>query len=442
MTLPLKQLSVFGLGYVGSVSAACFARSGWTVAGVDVHEAKVDLILAGKPPVIEKDLGEIIKAEVDSGRLRATTDAREAVLATDISMVCVGTPSRANGSLDTGHLANVCEAIGAALRDKTSYHVVVIRSTIVPGTMRNLVLPTLERVSGKRAGVDFGLANNPEFLRESTAVDDFYKPPKTVIGGVDERSRDAVAALYEGIDAPLILTMIEIAEMVKYADNAWHAIKVAFGNEIGNLCKPLAIDSHAVMDIFCQDRKLNLSPYYLKPGFAFGGSCLPKDLRALVHVGRSLDLSLPLLESVLPSNRSQVERAIEMVVAKERRRVGVLGFSFKAGTDDLRESPLVELVERLIGKGFDLRLYDRNVSLARLVGANQKYIIEKIPHISRIMADRMEDVLEHADVIVIGNNDGAFHDVPSRLRSDQFLIDMVRLPSRGDLGARYDGINW
>jgi GDP-mannose 6-dehydrogenase len=435
MIFPLKRLSVFGLGYVGSVSAACFARNGWNVTGVDVHDAKVELILAGKPPVIEKDLGEIIKSEVDAGRLRAMTDAAVAVLTTDISMVCVGTPSRANGSLDTDHLANVCAAIGTALRDKDDYHVVVIRSTIVPGTMRNLVVPALERASGKKAGVDFGIANNPEFLRESTAVDDFYKPPKTVIGGIDDRARGAVASLYAGIEAPLVLTSIEIAEMVKYADNAWHAIKVAFGNEIGNLCKKLAIDSHAVMDIFCQDQKLNLSPYYLKPGFAFGGSCLPKDLRALIHVGRSLDLNLPLLESVLPSNRQQV-------VARDRRRIGVLGFSFKAGTDDLRESPLVELVERLIGKGFDLRLYDRNVNLARLVGANQKYIIERIPHISRIMTDALDEVLDHAEIVVIGNNDAAFRDVPLKLRSDQILIDMVRLPSRGDLGARYDGINW
>ncbi len=436
------RLSVFGLGYVGCVSAACFARDGHPVIGVDPQRVKTDLINAGKSPIIEPGLEPLIGEAVAAGRLRATADAGEAVAGSDISIVCVGTPSRGNGSLDTGGITRVCEEIGTALARKREPHVVVIRSTVLPGTMRGLVLPTLERASGRKAGEGFGLCNNPEFLRESTAVQDFYNPPKTLIGTLDERSGEAVAALYEGIDAPLVVTSVETAEMVKYADNAWHALKVAFGNEIGNVCKALGIDSHEVMDIFCRDTKLNISPYYLKPGFAFGGSCLPKDLRALLYKAKALDLTLPVLSSVMTSNQEQVERAIRIVTAKGRRRVGVLGFSFKAGTDDLRESPLVELIERLLGKGFDLRLFDHNVNLARLVGANREYILKVIPHIANIMVGSIDEVLAHGEVILIGNNDRRFHDVPGRLRPDQLLVDFVRLPRIDGLAERYDGINW
>ena len=357
-------------------------------------------------------------------------------------MVCVGTPSHANGNLDVRSVIRVCEEIGAALREKADFHVVVIRSTILPGTMHEVILPTLEKASGKTAGVDFGLSNNPEFLREGTAVEDFRNPPKTVVGAMEDRSRDIVAGLYAGIDAPMMCTSVEVAEMVKYTDNAWHALKVAFGNEFGNICKALSIDSHELMDIFCQDTKLNLSPNYLKPGFAFGGSCLPKDLRALTYKARSLDLALPVLESILPSNRVQVDRAIQMITEKGRRKIGVLGFSFKAGTDDLRESPLVELIERLVGKGYDLCLYDSNVNLARVVGANRDYILKTIPHISALMVETLEEVLEHGEVIVIGNGDPKFHDVPSRLKPHQILVDMMRVPGGEELADRYDGINW
>jgi GDP-mannose 6-dehydrogenase len=442
MEQPNMRLSIFGLGYVGSVSAACFAKDGREVVGVDSQQIKVDLINQGKAPIIEAGLSELILEMVTAGRLRATLNAAEAISNSDISMVCVGTPSHANGNLDVNSVVRVCEEIGVALREKADFHVVVIRSTILPGTMREVILPTLETASGKTAGVDFGLSNNPEFLREGTALEDFLNPPKTVVGAIEDRSRDIVVGLYAGIDAPMIRTSVEVAEMVKYIDNSWHALKVAFGNEFGNICKALSIDSHELLDIFCQDTKLNLSPYYLKPGFAFGGSCLPKDLRALTYKARSLDLALPVLESILPSNRVQVDRAIQMITEKGRRKIGVLGFSFKAGTDDLRESPLVELIERLIGKGYDLCLYDSNVNLARVVGANREFILQAIPHLSALMVETLDEVLEHSEVIVIGNGDPNFHDVPSRLKPDQILVDMMRVPSHEGLEGRYDGINW
>ena len=436
------RLSIFGLGYVGSVSAACFAKNGQQVIGVDPQQVKVDFINQGKAPVVETGLEELILEAAESRRLRATTKPAEAVVESDISMVCVGTPSHTNGDLDLSSMVRVCKEIGMALRGKEEFHVVVIRSTIYPGTMRKVILPTLEAASGKIAGKDFGLANNPEFLRESTAVTDFYNPPKTVIGATDDQSKEIIVSLYTGIEAPLICTNIEIAEMIKYADNAWHALKVAFGNEIGNICKALSINSHELMNIFCQDTKLNLSSSYLRPGFAFGGSCLPKDLRALTYKARTLDLNLPVLESILRSNRNQVERAIHTITAKGCRRVGVLGFSFKAGTDDLRESPLVELIERLIGKGFELHLYDRSVSLARITGANREYIMRAVPHISMLMVDTIEEVLERSDIVVIGNADPEFHDVPSRLKNHQTLVDLVGVPGRELLADRYDGINW
>jgi len=436
------KISVFGLGYVGSVSAACLARDGSSVIGVDPQAMKVDMINKGRSPIVEPGLSDVLARAVQEGHLRATASAVEAVRDSDLSMVCVGTPSLPNGNLDLRGLLNACAEIGQAMRETSAYHVVVIRSTMLPGTMRQSVLPALESASGKKAGVDFGLANNPEFLREGSAIADFDHPAKTVIGAIDDRAGDMVTGLYRHLDAPLLHSSIEVAEMVKYADNAFHALKVAFSNEIGNVCKALAIDSHAVMDIFCQDRKLNISPAYLRPGFAFGGSCLPKDLRALSYKAKNLDLSLPVLDSVLASNRQQVERAVQMVLARERHKVGVLGFSFKADTDDLRESPVVEVVERLIGKGLDLRLYDRNVTLARLVGANRDYILRVIPHISRLMVDNPDDVIDHGEVIVIGNGDPQFRDILGRLRPEQYVLDMVRVPNRGQLNGHYDGINW
>ena len=437
------RISIFGLGYVGAVSAGCLARDGHTVIGVDPYQPKVDLINEGKTPVIEKDIGEIMQQAVAAGLLRATQDVRQAVFDSDISLICVGTPSQANGSLDLKYVRKVCEEIGAALREKDAFHVVVARSTMLPGSMRSIVIPVLEEFSGKRAGVDFGVCNNPEFLRESTSVYDYYHPPKTVIGETDSSAGDMLASLYAHLDAPLIRTSVETAEMVKYTDNVWHALKVGFSNEIGNICKAVGIDGHEVMDIFCKDTKLNLSPYYMKPGFAFGGSCLPKDVRALTYKARASDIDVPIMNAILPSNQRQIEKGLAMITAKDSRKVGILGFSFKAGTDDLRESPLVELIERLIGKGYDIRLYDRNVKIACLVGANRDYILNHIPHISKLMVNSIEEVVGHADTIVIGNGSEEFRAVAEHIPSGKSVVDLVRISSRrSSLDGVYDGICW
>jgi len=436
------KLSVWGLGYVGTVSAGCLAQEGHEVIGVDSEPTKVDLISEGKSPIIEKDIGAIIERQVAAGRLSATTDAAVGVGWADLFLICVGTPSRGNGDIELKYVRRVCEEIGTALRNHEGAPVVVIRSTMLPGTMRNVVIPTLEACSGRRAGEEFGVCINPEFLREGTAVDDFFNPPKTVIGELNRASGDLLASLYAQVAAPLIRTDIETAEMVKYADNAWHALKVGFANEIGHLCKELEVDSHRVMDIFCQDTKLNLSPYYLKPGFAFGGSCLPKDLRALLYKAKTLDVSLPILAAILPSNEQQIERAVRTVIEKGSKKIGILGFSFKAGTDDLRESPMVELTERLIGKGYDLRVYDANVALAAIHGANRDYILNHIPHISRLMTRSIDEVLDHADTIVIGNAAPEFRDVPRRVTDGQIVVDFVRITDSRSVSGIYEGICW
>jgi GDP-mannose 6-dehydrogenase len=436
------KICVLGLGYVGAVSAGLLAKEGHEVIGVDPERAKVDLINAGRSPIIEKDLNETIATQVAAGRLRASTAVEDAVRHTDLALVCVGTPSQANGGIDLRYVRRVCEQIGAALATHPGAPVVVMRSTLLPGTMREVVIPTLEKFSGKRAGEEFGLCVNPEFLREGTAVHDYHHPPKTVIGEVNRASGDVLANLYSKIPGPVIRTDIETAEMVKYADNCWHALKVGFANEVGSLCKAVGVDAHKVMDIFCQDRKLNLSRYYLKPGFAFGGSCLPKDLRALLYKAKTLDVQLPILASVLPSNQLQVERGVQAIVEKGAKRIGILGFSFKAGTDDLRESPMVEVTERLIGKGYDLRVYDRNVSLACLHGANRDYILNRIPHISRLMVPAIDDVLAHAQTIVIGNASPEFADVPRRIGEGQTIIDFVRICDSRSIAGVYEGICW
>jgi GDP-mannose 6-dehydrogenase len=436
------RISVFGLGYVGVVSAACLAKDGHDVVGVDSSQVKVDLVASGRAPIIEKDLGDTIERAVKDERLISTTNAIKAIDASEVSLICVGTPSQLNGNLDLTYVRRVCEQIGAALRTKPGFHVVVARSTMLPGSMRTVVIPTLEEFSGKKAGVDFGVCINPEFLREGTAVHDYYHPPKIVIGEINARSGEVLVALYGSLDAPRVRTNIETAEMVKYTDNVWHALKVGFANEIGNICKSLGIDGYQVMEVFCKDTKLNLSPYYLKPGFAFGGSCLPKDVRALTYKARSLDLHLPILNAILPSNDRQIERGLQLIMGKQNRKVGVLGFSFKAGTDDLRESPVVEVIERLIGKGYELRLYDRNVKLASLVGANRDYILNRIPHISRLMTDTIDEILATSQTIVIGNGSSEFDDVMERIRPDQVVVDFVRLRNVPDSRDRYDGICW
>jgi len=436
------KISIFGLGYVGTVSAGCLASAGHEVIGVDPVHTKVDLISRGQSPIIEADIAEIIAAAAKAGRLRATEDSGQAIRQTELSFVCVGTPSQANGNLDLRYIRRICEQIGEALKTKTARHTVVIRSTILPGTMHQIVIPTLEEFSGKRAGADFGVCSNPEFLREGSAVKDFRSPPKTVIGELDKASGDLLAQLYEKLDAPLIRTDLRTAEMIKYVDNSWHALKIGFANEIGNLSKAFHVDAHEVMRIFCEDRKLNISPAYLMPGFAFGGSCLPKDLRALAYQAKTLDLQLPILTSILPSNEMQISRGLELITARGHTRVGVLGFSFKAGTDDLRESPMIEIIERLIGKGYDLRIYDRNVNIASLVGANRDFILNHIPHISKLMVGDIDAVLKHAQTVVIGNKDPDFKEVPERLNDGQFLVDFVRVREGRSKNGNYDGICW
>ena len=435
------KISIFGLGYVGVVSAGCLARGGHRVIGVDPNRTKVDLVNAGVSPIIEKDIGEMIAASVADRQLTATTSVQEAVAQTDLSLICVGTPSQMNGNLDLTYVRRVCEEIGAALAAKDGFHVVVGRSTMLPGTMRGVVIPTLEQYSGKVAGIGFGVCSNPEFLREGTAVYDYAHPPKTVIGETDARAGQVLVDLYAGIDAPLVRTDVETAEMVKYADNTWHALKVTFANEIGNICKAVGIDGQRVMDIFCRDTKLNLSAYYMKPGFAFGGSCLPKDVRALTYKARSLDVDTPVLNAILPSNQCQVDRAIDLITRRGKRKIGVLGFAFKAGTDDLRESPMVDVIEHLIGKGYELRIYDRNVHLASLTGANRDYILNHIPHISRLMVETLEQVTSFAEVLVVGNGASEFREPTARPRPGQSVVDLVRVSDAAS-GGDYEGICW
>jgi len=430
------------LGYVGTVSAGCLASDGHKVIGVDPVHPKADLINKGRSPIVEAEISEIISSTVNAGRLRATDDSAHTIRETELSFVCVGTPSQANGNLDLRYILRICEQIGEALKSKTARHTVVLRSTILPGTMRKIVIPTLEEFSGKKAGVDFGVCNNPEFLREGSAVKDFRCPPKTVIGELDQASGDILETLYEKLEAPLIRTNLEAAEMVKYVDNSWHALKIGFANEIGNLCKSLDLDAHQVMKIFCQDRKLNISPAYLVPGFAFGGSCLPKDLRALSYQAKMHDLHLPILTSILPSNEMQIARGLQLITGKGHTRVGILGFSFKAGTDDLRESPLIEIIERLLGKGYDLRIYDKNVSVASLLGANRDFILNRIPHISKLMVGDIDTVLNHAQTVVVGNKDPDFDKIPAKLRDGQVLIDFVRIIEGKSINGNYEGICW
>lgn len=442
----MADISIFGLGYVGSVSAACLSDLGNRIIGVDVSPIKIDTINSGRSPIIEEGLEELVARGVSDGRLSATADVFAAVSETDISMICVGTPSNANGSLDLGAVQRVSENIGTALSRKDNYHTVVVRSTMLPGSTAERVIPTLEQYSGKQAGTGFGVCYNPEFLREGSSIRDFHHPPYTIIGGQDPRPNQIVSDLYSAIDAPIVEVPIRAAEMLKYANNAFHALKVVFANEIGLLCKRQGIDSHTVMDLFAQDRKLNIAPTYLRPGFAFGGSCLPKDLRALIHQSHTLDLNPPVLEAILPSNQRHIETAFEMIKDVGSKRVGVLGLSFKPGTDDLRESPLVALVERLIGRGYDVRVFDRNVSLASLHGTNRAYIEAEIPHIMSIMTDSIDELIDHSEVIVIGNNAPEHSEAVARARAGQRLIDLVGVARATDRpgpdAAGYEGICW
>ncbi len=439
------RLSVFGLGYVGCVSSACFSDQGHEVVGVDTNSLKVQIINEGRSPVVEPGVEDLIGRAVKDKRLRATTDAVDAVEHTDVSLVCVGTPGRSNGCLDLAYVKGACKQIGAALEAKRRFHVVAIRSTMLPGTIEQTVIPTLEVYSGKKNGRDFGVAINPEFLREGTAIADFHQPPFTLIGCDDEESASLLQRLYAHVDAPVLTIGVKEAEMVKYACNCFHGLKVAFANEMGVLCKALGIDSHRVMDVFCKDTKLNLSPYYLKPGFAFGGSCLPKDLRALTYQAKTADVDVGLLNAILTSNRRHIERAVEMVLRTGKKRVGVLGLSFKAGTDDLRESPMVTLIETLIGKGLQVTIFDREVELARLFGANKDYIEREIPHISSLMRRRLDEVIEQSEVIVLTKRSDEYRAVLGQGNPGggaPMVIDLARVIEGRRSDDGYDGIGW
>jgi len=438
------SISVFGLGYVGSVSAACFASMGHQVIGVDVNPAKVETMESGRSPIIEASMSELAAEGHRAGRLHATIDSTAAVLESDGSFVCVGTPSLRNGKLDLSHIEKVAREIGAALKQKKSGHTIVLRSTVLPGTTESMVLPVIEQASGRRAGIDFTVAYNPEFMREGSAVADFLQPPYTILGAQDASHLALLRELYRQTPGKVFETSVGVAEMVKYLSNAFHAVKVTFANEVGTLCKHLGVDAQAVTEIFTSDTRLNISSAYLSPGFAFGGSCLPKDVRALTYKAKELDLKLPMLESLLPSNAEHVERAVEAVMRTNKRKIAQLGLSFKAGTDDLRESPQVQLVKRLLGEGYEVKVWDQDVSLGRLAGSNRQYIEEVIPHIGSLLSANLGDVLNWGEVVIIGNKSVKKDELARHLRKEQIVIDLVNLDKalRSDGTSSYEGICW
>ena len=438
-----SSISIFGLGYVGSVSAACFAHLGHRVIGVDVNRAKVEMLAGGRSPIVEARMNELVSEAHAAQRLTATTDTCSAIQASDISFLCVGTPSLRSGKLDLSHVEHVASEIGAALKTKHAFHVIVLRSTVLPGTTESLVIPRIEKTSGKKEGTGFVVCYNPEFMREASAVADFLTPPYTIVGAGNSEGGAPVRELYKSTPGQFFDTTIRVAEMVKYVSNVFHAVKVCFANEIGTLCKNLGVDTQEVTKIFTSDTKLNISPAYLSPGFAFGGSCLPKDLRALTYKAKELDLSLPMLESVVPSNAEHLERAADAILRTNRRKISVLGLSFKAGTDDLRESPQVQLVKRLLGEGCEIRVWDRDVSLGKLAGSNRQYIEQVIPHIGSLLSADLEEVVRGGEVVIIGTK--VEKDRLDRcLRADQIVIDLVNLnaKARPETASSYQGICW
>lgn len=437
------KISIFGLGYVGAVSLGCLVRDGHTVYGVDVDEGKLNLIREGKTPIIEEGMIELMSDVSKSGLLHVTNTAKEAIGNTEVSFVCVGTPSSANGSQDLSAIKKVSQEIGSALKGTSDYHVIVFRSTIEPGTTENVIKPILEEYSGKKCGEGFGLGFQPEFLREGSSIKDYDNPPFTIVGADSERSSDAVKEIFKDLPCEYITTTIGTAEMMKYACNTFHALKITFANEIGRISQALSVDSREVMQLVCKDKSLNISPAYLKPGFAYGGSCLPKDLRALLYSAKSKDVELPMLSGVMESNKVHMEHAINIVLSSGKKKIGMIGLSFKSGTDDLRESPLVIMAERFIGKGLDLQIYDPEVNIARLVGANKKYIEESIPHISSLMVDDCKKLVEHADVLIVGIIDKNIEELLSNSTSkEQLILDLVNLKNRKDLKGLYTGVCW
>lgn len=437
------NISIFGLGYVGAVSLACLARDGHTVYGVDIDQTKLDLIASGKPPIIEEGIQETMAEAVGSGRVHVTSDCAEAMQATELSFVCVGTPSKKNGDQDMTAILRLSEQIGDALKNKDAFHTVVIRSTVRPGTVLQQIEPLLEKHSGKTSGRDFGLCFQPEFLREGTSIKDYDNPPMTIVGCNHPDSTAQLEELFGHLPGKFISTDVGTAECVKYACNAFHALKVTFANEIGRVAQSLGVDSKKVMGLVCEDKQLNISTAYMRPGFAFGGSCLPKDLRALLHVARENDVDIPMLAGLLPSNEEHINLAVETILARGTRKIGMVGLSFKSGTDDLRESPLLTLAERLIGKGMQIRIYDPEVNLARLMGANKRYLEESIPHVAELMCDSCEEVLDHGDVIVLGLGDrDIVNQVRSRISANHYLLDLVGLADVDELPCEYRGACW
>jgi len=437
------KISIFGLGYVGAVSLACLARDGHAVVGVDVDRAKLDLIAAGRTPVVEEGMVDLMRQVAQSGRVRVTDDARDAVVETDVSLVCVGTPSAANGSQDQSAIVRLAHEMGKALRDKPAPHVIVFRSTLVPGTVDTVLKPILERESGKRDGEHFHVCYQPEFLREGSSIRDYDKPPFTIVGATSEGAFAKLRELFGHLSCAFHETSIRAAETVKYCCNNFHALKITFANETARLCEALDVDPFEVMNLVCQDRQLNISPAYLKPGFAFGGSCLPKDLRATLYFAKSHDVELPVLANVLVSNRAHVEHAIAKVLASGKRHVAMIGLSFKTGTDDLRESPLVTLAEHFIGKGLRLRVYDPEVQLSRLLGANRRFIEQHVPHIAELMRDDLDTVIAEAEVLVVGLDNPQIHAaLAARTRPDQLVVDLVNLRNRGAIAAKVEGLCW
>ncbi|MBW8879880.1 MAG: UDP-glucose/GDP-mannose dehydrogenase family protein [Asticcacaulis sp.] len=444
MTNPNKlRVSIFGIGYVGAVTAACISKDGFPVHAVDVNAAKAEALAKGISPIVEPGLPELLLSAVDKGLLTAGTSAEEAIFNTELSIVCVGTPSMRNGNLDLSYVAAVAEDIGKAIAKKEAYHSVVMRSTMLPSSMETTVIPILERASGKKAGVDFGIAYYPEFLREATAIADYENPAVIVLGIEDQATLESLRKVNAKLTAPEFIVDIKTAEAIKYANNCWHATKISFANEIGNIAKACGIDGHKVMEAVCADKRLNISPVYMKPGMAFGGSCLPKDLRALRYCARSREVSTPLLDAVAESNQTQIDRALNLITATGKKNVALLGLSFKAGTDDLRESPLVEIAERLHGKGFKLKIFDENVQYQALTGANLSYVRAHLPHLIDLLAPSLDEAKEGADVLVIGNGDQRFTDAMSAKTDGQVVIDFVRVSKDVRTnGDDYTGLCW
>lgn len=435
------NISIFGLGYVGCVSIGCLAKNGHHVIGVDVSEIKVGQINEGKATIIEKDIDLIIAEQRAKGNIEATKDSKEAILKTDISIIAVGTPSSDKGHLNLDFIFKVAEAVGQGIKEKKDFHIIAIRSTIMPGTCDRFAA-IVEEVSGKKRNTDFAIVDNPEFLREGSAVDDYYNPPLTLIGSDNPQAAEKVAELYRQLPAEVIITDLKIAEIMKYVNNTFHALKISFGNEIGNICAEMGIDSHKVMDIFCKDKQLNISPYYFKPGFAYGGSCLPKDLKGLQTLAHDLYVNVPVIDSIHRSNELQINRAVEMIQHTEKKRIGFLGLSFKAGTDDLRNSPAVTVVETLLGKGYEVKIYDKNILLSNLTGTNKAYIDKHIPHLSKLMVSDINELGNDVDIIVINNKEKEYLEMLEKTNDSTIIIDMVRLPDTLRNKKNYSGINW